>query len=299
MFDVKPLHPEFVGEVSGIDLREPVDDDLCRRIVAALDRYAVLVFHDQALDDERQIAFGRLFGPLETTRQALRPGHKLRIDPHLSDVSNLDEKGRVMSGTDYRRMSGLANRLWHTDSTFKRVPARYSMLSARAVPTEGGETQFADLRAAWDALPKAMQARIEGLVAEHSIFHSRATIGFTDFSDEERAGLPPVPQVLVRTHPGSGRKTLYLASHAGRIFGMPVPEGRMLLLDLIEHATRPEFVHTHRWRVGDLVIWDNRCTMHRACDYDMTQVRDMRRTTVSDELTSLEREGIAVEQLSA
>ena len=289
MIEVQQLHPLFVAEVSGVDLRRPVEPDTLNEIVAALDRYAVLVFRDQPLTDQQQIAFSGQLGPLETTRQAMRPGHKMRLNPHMSDISNLDENSRIMSGDDYRRMSGLANRLWHTDSTYKRVPAKYSLLSAHIVPAEGGETEFTDMRAAYDALPDAMKARIEGLVAEHSIFHSRGTIGFADFTPEERAGLPPVPQVLVRVHPGSKRKTLYLASHAGRIEGMPVPEGRMLLLDLMEHATQRQFVHTHRWRVGDLVIWDDRCTMHRARPYDMTQVRDMRRTTVSDGVSTLEQ----------
>jgi alpha-ketoglutarate-dependent 2,4-dichlorophenoxyacetate dioxygenase len=290
---VKQLHPLFVGEVSGVDLREPPDAATVSQIVAAAGRYAVLVFHDQLITDERQIAFSRLLGPLETTIKAYRPGHKPRLDLHISDVSNLDEESRVLAADDRRRMNGLGNRLWHTDSSFKAIPARYSLLSARAIPGEGGETQFADMRAAYDALPEAMKARLEGLVAEHSVLYSRSTIGFADFTDEERAKLPPVPQLLVRVHPGSKRKTLYLASHAGWIRGMPVPEARMLLRDLMEHATQREFVYTHRWKVGDLVMWDDRCTMHRARGYDATQARDMHRTTVSDGVSSLEQALVA------
>jgi alpha-ketoglutarate-dependent 2,4-dichlorophenoxyacetate dioxygenase len=290
---VKQLHPLFVGEVSGVDLREPPDAATVSQIVAAAGRYAVLVFHDQLITDERQIAFSRLLGPLETTIKAYRPGHKPRLDLHISDVSNLDEESRVLAADDRRRMNGLGNRLWHTDSSFKAIPARYSLLSARAIPGEGGETQFADMRAAYDALPEAMKARLEGLVAEHSVLYSRSTIGFADFTDEERAKLPPVPQLLVRVHPGSKRKTLYLASHAGWIRGMPVPEARMLLRDLMEHATQREFVYTHRWKVGDLVMWDDRCTMHRAREYDATQARDMHRTTVSDGVSSLEQALVA------
>ncbi len=233
------------------------------------------------------------YRPLETTIKAYRPDHKARLDLHISDVSNLDENNRVMAPDDRRRMNGLGNRLWHTDSSFKAIPARYSLLSARAIPPTGGETEFADLRAAWDALPDPMQRRIEGLVAEHSILHSRASIGFTDFSAEERARLQPVPQTLVRTHPGSGRKTLYLASHAGAIRGMALPEARLLLLDLMEHATQRAFVHTHRWRLHDLVIWDDRCTMHRAREYDATVPRDMHRTTVSDGVSTLAQAGLA------
>jgi alpha-ketoglutarate-dependent 2,4-dichlorophenoxyacetate dioxygenase len=286
---VQPLHPLFVGEVSGIDLREPIDAATVSQIVAAADRHAVLVLHDQMITDEQQIAFSRVLGPLETTIKAYRPGHKARLDLHISDVSNLDERNRVLAENDRRRMNGLGNRLWHTDSSFKAIPARYSLLSARAIPDDGGETQFADLRAAYDALPGAMKRRLEGLVAEHCVLYSRSTIGFTDFSDEERARLPPVPQRMVRTHPGSRRKTLYLASHAGWIRGIPIPEARLLLRDLMEHATQREFVYTHRWKVGDLVMWDNRCTMHRARDYDAAQARDMHRTTVSDEVSSLEQ----------
>lgn len=286
---VRPLHPLFVGEVSGVDLREPVDAATISQIVTAADRYAVLVFHDQRITDEQQIAFSSLLGSLETTIKAYRPGHKPRLDLHISDVSNLDEQSRVLAADDRRRMNGLGNRLWHTDSSFKAIPARYSLLSARVIPGDGGETQFADMRAAYDALPVTMKARLEGLVAEHSVLYSRSTIGFTDYSDEERERLKPVPQLMVRVHPGSGRKTLYLASHAGWIQGMPIPEARMLLRDLMEHATRREFVYTHRWTVGDLVMWDDRCTMHRAREYDMALVRDMHRTTVSDGVSSLEQ----------
>jgi alpha-ketoglutarate-dependent 2,4-dichlorophenoxyacetate dioxygenase len=286
---VKQLHPLFVGEVSGVDLREAPDAATMSQIVAAADRHAVLVFHDQTFTDDQQIAFSRLLGPLETTIKAYRPGHKARLDLHVSDVSNLDEQSRVLAADDRRRMNGLGNRLWHTDSSFKAVPARYSLLSARAIPGDGGETQFADMRAAYDALPDAMKSRLADLVAEHSVLYSRSTIGFTDFSDEERARLPPVPQRMVRVHPGSRRKMLYLASHAGWIRGMPIPEARLLLRDLMEHATQREFVYTHRWKLGDLVMWDNRCTMHRARDYDATQARDMHRTTVSDEISSLEQ----------
>ena len=283
------LHPLFVGEVRGIDLRNPVDDSTLRAIVAASDHYAVLIFPDQSIDDVQQMAFSEHLGPLETTIKKLRPGHKLRLNQRVSDISNLDPAGRVLDADDRNRMYGLGDRLWHTDSSFKAVPAKYSLLSARAIPPAGGETQFADLRAAYDALPEAMKTQLEGLVAEHSIIYSRSTIGFTDFSDEERAGLQPVPQTMVRVHPGSKRKTLYLASHAMAIRGMPVPEARLLLRDLMEHATQPQFVYTHRWRVGDLVMWDDRCTMHRARPYDRTERRDMHRTTVSDVASTLEQ----------
>lgn len=286
---LRPLHPLFAAEATGVALAEPLDDAGLAGIVAALDRFAVLVFPDQDLTDAQQIAFSERLGPLETTVKAFRPDHRARLDLHLSDVSNLDENNRVLAADDRRRMNGLGNRLWHTDSSFKAIPARYSLLSARVIPDAGGETEFADLRAAWDALDADTQARIAPLVAEHSLLTSRATIGFTDFSPEEVARLQPVPQRLVRTHPGSGRRSLYLASHAGSIRGMPLPEARMLLLELMEHATQRQFVYTHRWRRHDLVIWDDRCTLHRARPYDMRQPRDMRRTTVSDQVSSLEQ----------
>jgi len=286
---LKPLHPVFVAEVGGIDLSASLTDAQVGEVVAACDRHAVLIFPDQRWTDEAQLAFSARLGPLETSIKKLRPGHKLRLDARLADISNLDAQGGVLASADRNRMYGLGDRLWHTDSSFKAVPAKYSLLSARQVPTAGGETQFADLRAAYDELPESLRAQLDGLVAEHSIIYSRATIGFTDFSEEERASLPPVPQRLVRRHPGSGRMSLYLASHAMGIRGMPVPEARLLLWQLMEHATRPHRVYTHRWRVGDVVMWDDRCTLHRARPYDMTQIRDMRRSTVSDVASTLDQ----------
>lgn len=280
---VDPARPDFVAEARGLDLREPLDAAACDAFVAAMDRFAVLVFRDQILTNEQQKAFSANFGPLERARDADRPGHVFRLDAEMADVSNLDEAGRVMGPDARRRMSALANRLWHTDSSFKRQAARYSFLSAHIVPPRGGETEFADMRAAWDALPADMRARLDGLVAEHSIFQSRGQLGFTDFTEEERAALPPVLKPLVQTHPATGRKSLFIASHAARIEGMPVADAKLLLMDLMEHATRPEFVHVHRWRVGDLVVWDNRCTMHRGRSFDEDLPRDVRRTTVSDD----------------
>ena len=279
---VQPLHPVFVGQVTGVDLRESQDPGTLGAIETAINQHGVLVFPGQFITDEQQMAFSRRFGELETTVKLYRKDYVPRLDPHVSDVSNLDENNRIRGKDDRLRLNALGNRLWHSDSSFKRVPARFSLLSARAIPPEGGETQFADMRAAWDALTEQMKARLDGMICEHTQLFSRARIGFTDWSEEERVRMAPVPQVLVRTHPGSQRKSLYLSSHAGQIRGMEEPEARMLLLDLTEHATQPQFVYTHRWTVGDLVMWDNRCTMHRARDYDGTQVRDMHRTTVSD-----------------
>ena len=279
---VKPLHPAFVAEVTGLDLREPLAEATVALVEDAINTYGVLVFPGQFIDDEQQMAFSRRFGDLETTVKLYRKDFVPRLDPHVSDISNLDENNRIRATNDRLRLNGLGNRLWHSDSSFKRVPARFSLLSARKVPSEGGETQFADMRAAWDALPERKRAFLDGLICEHTQLFSRAKIGFTDWSEEERIRMAPVPQLMVRTHPGSGRKSLYLSSHAGRIRGMEEPEARMMLMDLIEFATQPRFVHTHSWTAGDLVMWDNRCTMHRAREYDETQVRDLHRTTVSD-----------------
>jgi alpha-ketoglutarate-dependent 2,4-dichlorophenoxyacetate dioxygenase len=282
MIEVKRLHPLFVGEVSGVDLRKPVDAETVEAIVAASDKYAVLVFRDQDIDDAQQMAFSGMLGSLGTTSLTLRPDYKARLDPRITDISNLDEENRLLDPND-RRLYALSNRFWHTDNAFRKTPAKYSLLSARTVPPEGGETEFTDMRAAYDALPDKTKAALEGLVAMHSIIYSREIIGFTDYSPEERQGLPSAPHVMVRTHPGSHRKALYLASYAHEIRGMPTPEARMLLHDLIEHATQRQFVYTHRWRVGDLVMWDDRCTMHRARDYDMSYRRDLHRTTVMDD----------------
>ncbi len=289
--DVKQLHPLFVGEVSGVDVARPLPAETVAEIAAALDRYAVLIFHDQTLDDEGQLAFARRFGPIEPP-QAFSGARRLK-HAEFADVSNLDADNRPRAAGDRRRMNALGNRLWHTDASFRRVPGALSLLYAHAVPAPSpkgdGETEFADLRAAYDALPDATKAMIEALVAEHSIFQSRGLIGFTDFTAEERAQMPPVPQRLVRRHPGSGRKTLYLAAHASHIVGWPVPDGMLLLRELIEHATQPEFTCLHRWHKGDLVIWDNRCTMHRGRRFDETQARDLRRLTTQDTASTLDQ----------
>ena len=289
---VKQLHPLFVGEVRGVDLREPLDDATFADIQAAIDRDAILVFRGEKLTEEQQIVFSTRFGPLEASNSVLQT--KSRVNSKLVDISNLDEDNKVLSAGDRRRMFALGNQLWHTDSSFKRVPAKYSLLHCHAPTPVGGETQFVDMRAAYDMLPDAMKTKLEGLVAEHSIFHSRGKLGFTEFSAEERASLPPVPQMVVRTHPGSGRKTLYLASHASHIVDWFVPDGRMLIQDLIEHATQPQFVYTHTWSVGDLVIWDNRCTMHRGRPYNEAKHRrDLRRATIEDVAPTVEQARVA------
>jgi alpha-ketoglutarate-dependent 2,4-dichlorophenoxyacetate dioxygenase len=288
---VRPLHPHVGAEITGVDLREPVPAEDFAAIETAFNRHAVLVFPGQPLTDEQQIAFSRNFGPLETSPEYAGSKKSRLSRREIADVSNLDPDGRLMAAEDKRLLFNRGNELWHTDSSFKHVPARCSLLSAREIPPRGGETEFADLRAAYDALPENKKRALDGLMVEHSIFRSRALIGFTEFNEDIRRELPPVTQLLVRRHAGSGRKTLYLASHASHVIGWPVEEGRALIEELIAFATRPDFVFHHRWRVGDLVIWDDRCTMHRGRPYDDTKFRrDMHRTTVSDEINSVERE---------
>jgi alpha-ketoglutarate-dependent 2,4-dichlorophenoxyacetate dioxygenase len=271
--------------VSGIDLRVANDATTLEEIRTLLDRYAVLVFREQPFEDEEQIAFAqRLDGELVTKvgRSVIDHARRLKHDA-LTDISNLDENDAIIDRADRRRMYALGNRLWHTDASFQNPSARYSMLSARAVPDSGGETEYADMRAAYDALPEALKLQIADLRAFHSIIYSRETIGFTEFSERERAEFPGAEQPLVRTHPGSGRKTLYIASHASHIVGWPVPEGRLLLRELMTLATLPQFVYRHRWRSGDFVIWDNRATMHRGLPFDdAAQRRDLRRVTTLD-----------------
>jgi alpha-ketoglutarate-dependent 2,4-dichlorophenoxyacetate dioxygenase len=278
---VRQLHPQFVGDVAGVELSPTLAPDAVRQLTDAIDRHAVLVFHEQSLDDDRLLGVGRLFGGIEPPRNN-RVQQRLK-HAELADISNLDARNQLRARDDHRRLDALGNQLWHSDASFRVVPGALSMLFAHVVPPIGGETEFADLRAAYDALTPAMQARIEDLVVEHSIFHSRGQLGHTDYTDAERAALPPARHRLVRVHPGSGRKTLYLGSHASHVVGWPMPDGRLLLRDLTEHATQREFVHRHTWRVGDLVIWDNRCTLHRGRPYDdAVHPRDLRRVTTKD-----------------
>ena len=290
---VRPLHPLFAAEVTGLDLRAPPHEETRRAVAAVMDRHAVAILPGQFIDDAEQLRFTRLFGELEVRPlqrgRNQHPGESERIRHHeVFDVSNLDEQGNMLAADDERRNYTVANRLWHTDSSFRQVSATYSMLSGRVVPPNGADTEFTDMRAAYDALDEAMKARLDGLVAEHSIWHSRAQLGGYEPNEAERAARPPAYHPLVRRHPGSKRMTLYLASHATHIIGMDAADGKKLLGELMAFATEPRFVHRHHWRAGDLVIWDNRCTMHRATPYDdTTHRRDMRRTTVRDKETAL------------
>lgn len=288
---VEKLHPLFAARISGVDLTQALSDETCSAIQAALDQYGVLVFPGAPLTEDQQADFAENFGQLERSNIIMKV--KARIGGRLADISNIDENDKVFEEDDRRRMFSLGNQLWHTDSSFKKIPAKYSMLHAHVVTPEGGETQVVDTRAAYDALPQKMKDRIDGLVAEHSIFTSRAKLGFTDFTQEERDSLPPVARPLVREHKESGRKALYLASHISHIQGMNVPDGKMLVRELIEHATQREFVYELKWQVGDLMIWDNRCTLHRGRPYDDTlHRRDLRRATLED-LEYAALEGVA------
>lgn len=286
----KPLHPLFVAEATGVDLRQPLPPGMADEIHRAMDQYAVLVFPAQNLDDDQQMEFGRQLGTLEPTRGVV-DAHKHRLKhKEMNDISNLDTDGTLLAADDRRRMFALGNRLWHSDSSFKSTPALYSMLHARVIPPEGGETEFADMRAAWDALPDRTKAKVKDLTAWHSLIYSRAQLGFDAYTEEEKKAFAPVPQRLVRRHPGSGRTSIYLSSHIGRVEGMPVPEGMAMIRDLTEHATQREFVYRHHWRLHDLVVWDNRCTLHRARAFeDNTYPRDMRRVTLQDVAPTLEQ----------
>ena len=291
---VVPVTESFAAEVADVDLSAPLDDATLAQVKAAFATYAVLIFPGQQLNEAQQIAFSRYFGPIEDNLLAYNKGQRFRVDPELIDISNLDPDNRIWAKDSRIRGLNIGNQLWHTDSSFKYLPALASLLYARAIPPVGGNTEFADLRAAWDALPPAQQERLEGLIAEHAFETSRRKTGFLDFTDAERERLPPVPQVLVRTIPESGRRSLYLASHAGRIYGLPDAEAVALLEELMAHATEARFCYEHRWRVGDLVMWDNRCTMHRGRPYDdQRYVRDMLRGTVSDVANTCEQVGIA------
>jgi alpha-ketoglutarate-dependent 2,4-dichlorophenoxyacetate dioxygenase len=283
-FTIHPIHTDFAAEIFDIDLSKKQSSADVNLIKEAFWKYAVLVFPDQKLSLDQHVEFATLFGPIEMNVNTYQEEvKKHRFDYRVSDISNLDEEDNILAENSRKRMSGLANRLWHTDSIFRHKPALASALYALTVVPIGGKTEFADTRAAWDTLPDITKNKIDKLIVEHSIFHSRAKIGFTNFTEKEKAALPPSRQVLVRNIPESHRKALYIASHAMRIIGMSDHEGVALLGELMAHATQPQFIYSHRWRVGDLVIWDNRCTMHRGTDYDEKRFkRDMRRATVSD-----------------
>jgi alpha-ketoglutarate-dependent 2,4-dichlorophenoxyacetate dioxygenase len=287
---IRQIHPVFMGEVFGADLTRPMTEPERAAIEAGMDRYAVLIFRDQNITDDQQMEFTKNFGAIENAQGGnITKAHELRLKQGMIDVSNLDKEGKPLDRSDRRRMFNLGNRLWHSDSSFRAKPAKYSILSARTVASKGGNTEFADMRNAYDTLDEDTRALAQDLVCEHSLIYSRGSMGFTELTEEERAFMKPVRQRLVRTHPVTGRKSLYLSSHAGTIIGWQVPEARDFLRDLNEHATQRENVYIHRWRQYDLVMWDNRQTMHRVRRFDESQPRDMRRTTVAGEAMTVEQ----------
>jgi alpha-ketoglutarate-dependent 2,4-dichlorophenoxyacetate dioxygenase len=292
---VYPVTPSFVAEVGDVDLAQPLAAADLDAIKNAFWKYSVLIFPDQDLTPDQHLAFAEKFGPVEVDRVLDPKVTQHRLGAAFADISNLAADGRIWAQDSRERMYKAGNRLWHTDSSFKYKPGLCSLLYSRTIAPIGGHTEFADQRAAYDALPEAKKQQLDGLVAEHSIATSRRRSGFTDFTDDENKRLPPVPQLLVRTIPESGRKTLYVASHAGRIFEMPEAAGRALIDELITHTTQRQFVYTHRWRTKELVMWDNRCTMHRGTDFDdLRWVRDMHRATVSDVANTCEQAGVAI-----
>lgn len=285
---VHQIHPLFVGEASGLDLRQPPDAAGVRALEAAMDRYAVLVFRGQSLEPGEQMAFAKALGPLDLGLRKTGKFPTRYAYDEMIDISNVALDGRVAARDHAKILSNMANQLWHSDSSFQQPAAKYSMLAAAVLPSWGGETEFADMRAAYDALPERLKAAIEDLRTEHDAFHSRILLGNTGYGEEQRKALPPVEWPLVRTHVGSGRRHLFIGAHATRIVGWTLPEGRVLLADLLEHATQRAFVYRHEWRVGDLVMWDNRCTLHRGRRFDMSERRELRRTTTLDVGAALE-----------
>jgi len=291
MLTVTPLKPEFGARIEGADLRRPLSAEEFTVMDATINRYGFIVIPGQDIDDDQQMEFAARFGPVDQTRATVDVQKQRLKYSAMNDISNLDEKGEILAADDRRRFFSLGNRLWHSDSSFKATPAKYSLLHARSIPPSGGETEFADTRGAWEALSAELQAQLRDLVCDHSLIYSRAQLGFSEWTEAERRQFEPVPQRLVRRHAESGRIALFLSSHIGRIHGMPTPEAMMLIRGLLEHSTQPCFVHAHRWAVGDVVMWDNRTSLHRGRAYDDRRYkRDMRRVTLLDVAPTLEQQ---------
>ncbi|MDH3233430.1 MAG: TauD/TfdA family dioxygenase [Alphaproteobacteria bacterium] len=291
---VWPVTESFAAEIGDVDLSQPLSDADWQAIDEAYRTYAVLIFPDQRISHDDHIAFARRFGPMDMSMMVDLDDKEMRVPVEIADVSNLDAAGRILPATHRLREFQHGNRLWHTDSSFKEVPANASLLYIQSIPPVGGQTEFADMRAAYDALTEATKRKIEGKVAMHSIATSRSKLGFA-MTEAENAIYPRVPQVMVRNHAHNGRKSVYVASHAGEIVGMPDEEARALLAELMAHATQRQFVYCHRWRTNDLVVWDNRCTMHRGLAFDdLRWPRDAQRATTLDVASTCEQEGITI-----
>ncbi|QJW84793.1 TauD/TfdA family dioxygenase [Ramlibacter terrae] len=281
LIELKPLSP-FAAEASGIDLREPLSPAQVKAVEDAMDQHAVLVFRNQPLTQGQQIAFAKALGPLDMGLRKLKGGPHRFEYAELADISNVKADGEVADRQHAKIVGNVANQLWHSDSSFQKPRAKYSMLSAVTVPGFGGETEFADLRMAYDALPDWRKKQIEGLEAVHYALHSRFLLGDTQYTEEQRQAIPPASWPLVQVDPRSGRKILFVGIHACEVEGMTVAEGRMLLLDLLEHATQREFIYRHHWQVGDLVMWDNTATVHRGRWFDFAERRELRRATTEE-----------------
>lgn len=286
---VIPIEGSFAAEASGVDISKPIDAQTAAAIEAAMDQHAVLVWRGQPLDPDQQMAFTEWFGPLQIGfGKIAQSGRNPRLKhAAMGDISNLDDNGEIAPRNHKRIFSAIGNMVWHSDSSFQRPAAKYSILTAHTLPSWGGETEFADMRAAYDSLPGRTKAALEGLFTEHWALHSRFMLGDDDYTEAQKAAFPPVRWPLVRTHSSTGRKSLYIGAHAREVVGMTRPEGRLLLLELLEHATQPQFVYRHHWQVGDVVMWDNRCTLHRGKRFDFAEKRELRRST-TDDIASLD-----------
>lgn len=283
-----PLSESFGVKVTDIDLRAPLDPDVQNEIVSLMDTYAVSVFPGQSLSEEEQLAFARQLGPADDRLDGMLRKIQSRLKyAEVSDISNVDASGNVAALSSRQSMMNIGNRLWHSDSSFMEYPWRYSILYAVTTVRRGGETQWCDLRAAYAALDAKTKDEIDGLIGEHYALQSRATLGYTDNTPEELEFFPPVRWPLVRTHAASGRKILWVSTAIREILGLSLPEGRQLVQDLLEHATQPQFVYTHKWVPGDVVMWDNRSVLHRGKRFDMTERREMRRVATVDDIPSL------------
>jgi alpha-ketoglutarate-dependent 2,4-dichlorophenoxyacetate dioxygenase len=279
---LKPLHPIFVAEASGVDLKSPISDSDRKAINAAMNQYGVLVWREQFLSGEEQIEFSQSFGELDIGLKRVFKRKERLADERLIDISNVALDGQLHQRDSAKNLSSFANQLWHSDSSFMSPKAAYSMLQSLVIPSEGGNTEFTDLRAAYDELTPALKQELEGLSAEHFALHTRILLGDDAYTDEQKKAIPPAIWPLIQTHPGSGRKLLFVGVHAQRIVDWPIAEGRIFLLDLLEHATQRHLVYSHKWTEGDLVMWDNRSTLHRGRRYDLNQRRELRRTTLND-----------------
>ena len=284
---VNPYSSEFVAEVECPKLAGDISNQCFEQIQNALVSYSVLIFRNQPLNDFQQLEFSKKFGKLEKATGDYMKLEERRLPMELNDISNLDENGDILNRLDPKLLFSLGNMLWHSDSSFKKIPAQYSILSARNIPSTKGKTEFADMRGAWRELDVSTKRKCIGLVTEHSLIYSRGILGFDEFSSDQLAGMKPVPQALVRRHPKTKRLSLYLSSHSGIIRGWSMPESRLFLIDLKEHATQKHLVYRHVWEKNDLVIWDNQSTMHRAKSYNIHQIRDLRRTTIAGKISSI------------